>query len=555
MTNTISVLIVDDEPTIRNGLVSIIDWNSTKLSLLGTATNGEEALSLIEKLRPHIVITDIRMPIKDGLNLIGDVRQRGYNTKFIILSGYDDFSYAQQAIRYNVNSYLLKPVQPNELNESLVTLRDEILQELANMKKHHNTRQQLLIHNMALKENFYNKLLENEYRKADELEKHFYDLQIPLEMKPIRVLIFAFIDSLIIHDPNSLAIEKDPSLIPINPEIDEHLIRDCIDVIDQVFTAYQHLVFSKDSHEAIMILNTDDYLDNELEHLRELSSRVVQSFKNSNHSTLNISIGDEFSSPLFTKNSLVTAREALSYNIYGTGEFVFDSSVISDEPSPIIKPKNKFHSEIIDAIYLNDHEEIDRLLYEFFHSLFYVSTPKPNYIRGMCIYMMIDIQKGLTAFLDSDNTLFKDVPYAVINRLNSFRDIRSWITSKFYAYADYLQLNSPYKKDPTIQKAKTFIHDNIYKKLKAEDVAEHIGFSENYFTVYFKDKTNENFKNYLQRMKMEKAKEHLKTSDILISELSSMLGYEDYRSLNRAFKKETGLTPSEYQHKYRGSGK
>lgn len=538
MSNQLSVLIVDDEPNIRNGLISIIPWTDINLKLAGIASDGLEAIRMIHQLQPHIIITDIRMPHCDGLELIKHCHNANIHSKIIILSGHDDFKYAQTAIKYNVSSYLLKPIQPKELHAVLETSRDEILEEIKKNILQHHTKHQLLMQTKALKENFYNKLLENEYKHQDELSQHFNALDISLTMSPIRVLVFSYNSN-----------ERDP-----NKDINTDSHAKIIQIIDTELMHYKKLVFSKDSNRIIAIINVEAIEKNSLHTIKkECQNILIQTDLVTNYHLI-ISFGDTVTSPLNIKYSFLNALEALTYSIYGTGERLFDSSMISKEPSPIIKPQDKLHSEIIDAIYRNDLKEVDKLLYDYFHSLFYVETPRPNYIRGMCIYMVIDVQKGLSAYLESDNGLFKDIPYLTINRLHSFREIRLWITKHFHSYADYIMKHCPYKKDPIIQKAKAYIQDNIYKKIKAEDVAYHVGFSENYFTVYFKEKTNENFKTYVQHSKMEKAKEHLRTSTILIGELSTLLGYEDYRSLNRAFKKETGLTPSEYQGRYHIGG-
>ncbi len=115
MDYNLSLLIVDDEPSIRNGLANAIHWENIRINVIGVASDGFEAVNMIHTLKPHIVITDIRMPNCDGLELIRIVREENIPCKFIILSGYDDFKYAQTAIKYQVFSYLLKPIQINEL--------------------------------------------------------------------------------------------------------------------------------------------------------------------------------------------------------------------------------------------------------------------------------------------------------------------------------------------------------------------------------------------------------------------------------------------------------
>lgn len=126
----IGVLLVDDEQFARQGLRNLIDWRACGYEVIGEADNGEEALRLIQELRPELVITDIRMPVLDGLELIRRVSSSGAAApKFIIVSGYDDFKYAQQAMRYGVCDFLLKPVDQDELQEILLKLGPRIAKD------------------------------------------------------------------------------------------------------------------------------------------------------------------------------------------------------------------------------------------------------------------------------------------------------------------------------------------------------------------------------------------------------------------------------------------
>lgn len=126
------VFIVDDEKMIRDGLVKTIPWGEWGIEVAGTADNGKTALKMIRNTRPHIILTDIRMPKMDGLELTKRVREELPAARVVVLSGYDDFSYAQQAIRYGVFDYILKPVWAEELYKvmrKLVKTLDEEFQE------------------------------------------------------------------------------------------------------------------------------------------------------------------------------------------------------------------------------------------------------------------------------------------------------------------------------------------------------------------------------------------------------------------------------------------
>lgn len=120
----IRILFVDDEAIVREGLKKCIDWEVNGFEVVGTAENGKKALEYMGEISVDIVVTDIKMPIMDGLELIRNSRESGYGSKFLILSGYDDFQYAQKALRYGADDYILKPIKEEELLDALIRVRD-----------------------------------------------------------------------------------------------------------------------------------------------------------------------------------------------------------------------------------------------------------------------------------------------------------------------------------------------------------------------------------------------------------------------------------------------
>ena len=120
------VIIVDDEPVIRRGLRETIEWDALGLEVAGEAADGKEALKLIREIRPEILITDIRMPEMDGIELIREIKKLDLNIKITILSGYSDYDYLKAAIRLGVDNYLLKPIDNDELIANLTNAVNEI---------------------------------------------------------------------------------------------------------------------------------------------------------------------------------------------------------------------------------------------------------------------------------------------------------------------------------------------------------------------------------------------------------------------------------------------
>ena len=128
------VIVVDDEEEIREGIIRKIDWNALGYEVVGSAENGVEALELAEHLHPDVIMTDIKMSFMDGLQLCEHIAEKMPSVKMIIFSGFDDFEYAQKAIKLNVTEYLLKPVNAQELTQTLKKLKSQLDQELADQR-------------------------------------------------------------------------------------------------------------------------------------------------------------------------------------------------------------------------------------------------------------------------------------------------------------------------------------------------------------------------------------------------------------------------------------
>jgi two-component system, response regulator YesN len=143
----IRIVIVDDEKMIREGLARTMPWNDMGVEVVGAAGNGYNALDIIREKKPHIVLTDIRMPKMDGLQLLQIVKEENPKIKVVMLSGYDDFAYAQQAIKYGASDYLLKPINAEELqalvSRLIQTFKEEVFEDLSYIKIKKNIEEEL----------------------------------------------------------------------------------------------------------------------------------------------------------------------------------------------------------------------------------------------------------------------------------------------------------------------------------------------------------------------------------------------------------------------------
>lgn len=519
----ITLLIADDEAAIRNGLSTVVPWEEFGITIAGTAQDGIEAYELICRFRPDIVITDIRMPGMDGLEMMEKVRSDKLGTNFIILSGYDDFKYAQKAIQLGAKNYFLKPIKIDELVTEIRNQKAMILQ-----KDHISSYSTYLNVKSNPKEKFLKRLLKNEFFSYEEIEEEVKALDIRLCDAPCRVMVFS--------------IQKDEE----NDYGDEYLqIKYLIDITGKVLseTRYEFLMIS--SGELLAVIHTEGE-DGQPVDYHYLAGKCLSHVKRDSTTRLFVGIGKEVKHLTDCPASYKTALLSLSYLFYTGQKKIFDESVICRD-MPYKSAGDVDYCDLLYDLVLNRRDQIWQFCTDFFAQLFYTPTPPPSYIKGMCIYLITDIlkelnkrQEGLMEFSQSEVIL-------QINQIRSFEELKAYILDFLLACGGKMSCEGKKQKNQIIQAAEYYIEAHMGEKILAKDVAKHVNLSDVYFTSYFKMKTGTNFRDYVIRSKMEYVKNLMgRLPAMPVAEVAASIGYDDYRSFYRIFKQYTGVNPSEY---------
>jgi two-component system response regulator YesN len=515
---SISLVIADDEDFIRQGLTEIVSDKQFNTELVGIAANGIDALNLIQTLHPDIAIIDIKMPGLDGLEVIRQAKEIGCPTRFLILSGYNDFSFAQKAIKYDAKEYFLKPLNIVEFKETFSKQCQQILSE--RMKKEHISSEALDSLVTSSRSYFLNQLLQNESSPNDvSIEKlNFLDLHI----SPDSCCVIVFLPE----------IETEDTIIDFDAIIKKGL--------PPILKPYLYEAWVYKESQIICIINIsskkNDYvlqtLNACIDHTRtKLGIHLIAGY------------GNIVSSLQQCSSSYQFALQALSYRIYEPNLSVYDSNIICHQ-TPSESARNIDFATLTAAVLKNDLNEIKNYIDTFFQSLFFVQMPPPNYIRGMCMYLITNIQKEVGIKRSTTDK----VPYFTfedLDSLTSIRHIKDWLIDFFINFSNEINASSS-THDKIIQVAKQYIKNHLDQNIKAKDIAAEVNLSEAYFAIYFKNYSGINFRNYVLTEKMEQAKIMISSKQHAISEVAYAVGYQDYRSFSRAFKNIVGVSPSEY---------
>lgn len=528
--STITLLIVDDEAEIRSGLRSIIPWEDYSISVIGTAASGAEALDKIRYYEPDIVITDIQMPGMSGLDLVRRAKEEQFDCSFVILSGYDDFEYARAAIRYGIREYLLKPISIKELIELIEKLKDDILSrrnvhtdQLSTLKKLRKAQISLRKHNLIPQ------LLRGDLSAA-ELNQVINDYALPIkDTESCAVLIQAFSS----HQNTDENLELSQYLLPLKESLEDALCGSA------------GLIAEYPPAGLLLLLN-QPFSSFEGISLKELLADHIKKANGDGSVQIAAAIGETVSSLCGIHISFQNARQIITWHIYPETGSVLDPSVLNTEQPPVIMPGD----EILEAILKDNQEDVCSWFCHYLDNLLSVPMPPPSYLYSMCNYLVITLSSQLSRYLDGPPKSYTGNSFAALQSLQSLKEIRSWMCKILCGFAEELSVSRAAKSDPLIEKALDYINKNLLKNPRTEDVCTYLGLSKSYFSTYFKNKTQLNFRDYLLDLKINYAQEQLKYPEHTSGEVSMILGYEDYRSFSRAFKARTGVTPSDYQKQY-----
>lgn len=506
MDKVFTILLAEDEPSTRNGINNILaSYFSVNVAVV-QASNGAEALALYKKHRPNMIITDIVMPVMTGIELIAEVRKIDENIPIILLSGYNDFEYARKAIRYSVKNYFLKPIKKDELihevEDVISKCREQRNFTSANFDQFMKSTESLFVRRLLLGE-------------------------IVSEEEIVRTL-------------NALNITFNGNTFTVSIVYTEDSPEDFLSSIEEKFPSSVYLMQMLDNR-LILLINED-----ELQSRHQLKI-MIDSYKQKGK-TLRCVQGKTVTSLLDINSSYQTALLASSYSIYFDSWEYLDQSIITDT-SPTISSSDIDTEKLKTLLLSGSDEEVLNWIDMFFNKLFYIPNPPPSYIKGMSIFLVSDIQRQLSTMESIKKEYLPQINTMLLNNISSIGDVKDWTKKYLLSIKNESIPNSMIANNQIIHQTMLYVEKNMDKMISASDLAQQFNMNPSYFSTYFKMKTDMTFRDYLAQKKNEYALELLSDPELLIDDVSNMLGYSDSRSFIRVFKNMNGITPHAYRKK------
>ncbi|SMB99421.1 two-component system, response regulator YesN [Thermanaeromonas toyohensis ToBE] len=525
------LLVVDDEALVRQGICQGINWPEYGLKVVGPAADGLEALEIIRQEKPDIALVDIRMPGMDGLELLKRIKELDSGIKVLILSAYDDFTYAQAAVKLGAFDYLLKPVEREELIEAVLKAKGVRREEREKLKEEERLKALLSQSLPVLREKFWEELLrENSLSEEAIKEKAVF---LGLELDTSTGYWGCLLVELENLRPEAGEEEKQLSLLKLTQALGE---------------------FFKARGIRAYILTQPNYRAAVLVKVAEGEEREWEEVAFNLHEFL-LSAGHEVSAgvgSLVRLNKLYRSRkqaeEALGYRFYlGRNSIIFIKDV---EP-----PQEDFYpdvyereEELLPLIKRGERERALKLLQEIFAEIKRAKVAIPA-VKWWVFHIISLLARALYELGEPPDTLWgqRDI-WQELESKRALEEVEEWVKELLSLFLDYLEWKKGNKNKWILGK----IYEAVEKRYGEADfnlqsLARELYFTPNYLSFLFKHLTGENFTDYLTRFRIEKAKLLLKDPRLKIYDVASKVGYTDAKYFSKIFKKVTGLTPAEYR--------
>lgn len=507
----LKVLIADDEPIVLEGLRWIIDWDRLGFELVGEAYDGEDALKLMEERHPDLVITDIRMPVIDGLALIGQASKRYPRTKFIILSGYADFEYAHEAVRYGVSNYLTKPLDDRELESAVEAAAYAIRTEEAELRHQRVAAEQLRIETLT-------RLLLGDTREEWIV---FARLHLNLnEHSRVRCIQISGHD---VMSQTSCLCPDEIEQIVMTPELKG------VSVIPyRVSQEYQGFLLASSSVGPALSV--------------ELVNKVITSLRSTGKELLSCAVSNEHRG---SHNLHQAYQEAVTAGICKLpskekGVHYFQDKLLKN---PSLLPA-ELKTSILQAVAGGNPDSVRHFSKAFFEA---VSVNQASEVWAGAYLSTVKLE-ALKVLLehgaDEDEWTMRWFAAAPQHDLGGIKC--RWIKDLVEA-AEWIAAGIGVRTDATIHAAMEYIKHHYQDKILLQHVAEHLQLNPAYLGQRFKKQLGVTYNEYLHAVRIEEAKKLLRRTELKIADIAARVGYPDTDQFVTKFKAITGMLPSAYK--------
>ncbi|RXZ81662.1 response regulator [Paenibacillaceae bacterium] len=526
----IKVLIIEDEFLVRVGLKTFISWEDEGFELINEASNGVEALRILEQSSCDLLLTDINMPEMDGLTLLQHVKERYPHMKSIILSNHDDFHYVRTALQIGALDYVLKlTMEPQELLAKLRVVQKQIEQERSEVDRSRQIHTQLKLFKKEVREKRFYDIITRACSKQ-EIHEVLQEFQFP------HTGIFHIVTIQIDHYQQVLEEDKFKS--------EKLLLHSVANIMTEVMKQRcdGELVLLEAGKFTLLVI---DYKELMLEELRDSIKRYLK---------LDISCGvsRSFESIYELHHAYIEADQAMRSNFYGVAGKIAHYEAGKQE-TPVSERILMRDDELLRLLEQRNEVELAKLLAELGQQMRQDHTRDPADVKEQwvkTVHCFSQVLHDVGGDIYSIAPYKGKYPFQAVRSAETLDEIVEWMQEWLSIFFHYLNGCADQQWRPEIQHVAKLIKEQYCSNIKLGDLAQAVGYSESYLSVLYKKETGETVMETITRHRLQKAKELLKDRALKIYEISDAIGYSDPNYFGKFFKKMEGIYPQEYRKMY-----
>lgn len=532
----LKVIIADDEHLICSLLYNLIDWDSLHLEHIGSANDGISLYKLIIEKRPDIVITDVCMPDLNGIELIRDIRKLNIPCRFIVISGYRQFEYARNAMRYDADDYILKPIEAKELNTALLKVAESIRQ------KHNSSASTVsVLRNSPGYVHYLFELLTNYKHPFTSLgDLNSFNTAHSTSFKN-GCFRFACIRLDAPDVPQGNQADNSTGIsASISQTISNKMVSSCYHVLADVSIDFISILLNYDpSRENEVLLDLRDSF---------LASQQLSDLFIGMRSTMGV--GGCVLDLNDCCKSYLEAYSSLQTRIIHPNESIIFYETLSVHSSASEVNMGEISENIISYIDIRDSDQLKKLFNQLIRSCNsdYAIVDMLNMLDNLCPQISEAIAPNFESPLNPQ--YFTNELRQALASAGTIDVLYSNFINPICSYVNQLRKEAELKLKRPIRQAVAYIDQNFSKPLKLEDVAAVVFLSPHYFSELFAKELQVTFSDYILKVRLDEAKRLLIHTNMNIAEIANTVGYADSRYFSKLFKKQIGVMPKEYRKLY-----
>lgn len=540
----LTMLIVDDNPMDREGVQHLIPWNQLGIEVIGSAINGEEGLRKCLELKPDMVITDVAMPVMDGIQMAGAIRAELPDTRFLFMSCFDEFSYVKNALKYNAHGYVLKPIKTDEMMEAVGKAIADIQHERLQSNRLTDLRVQVEQSMPVLRERFIQELVfqTGHYDQASFSERLRF-----LGIAEDRMFT-------IVH----IGLEMEKSGHPGGAgSVDHFYLTGCLlrnRFADTFAARYENFVIMQDLTAVSFMLFFDDWKEEDsISELLGLVDQYKEAVTTELEAPVLIVIGDFMPRLQEAYLQYEQIKLATSSRFYSGANRIILVSEVKAQDTP---PEYDLKALRLQLAALLETEHTDGKATEAFLNTYFASEYRyPSYFyKGLSFAivtvlhsLLLEKNESLLSVMNDMEGIWKELEHS-----ETVEGIRGKLTNIIHSVCGHLSRSHVGKYGKIVADIKELVDQNYGAYTNVEQVVMPLYLSAAHANAIFKQQTGKTIFEYLIDKKIEVAKQKLRDPYIKIYEVAEHIGYRSKSYFTTVFKEYTGMTPKQYMDLHSG---